>query len=129
MTKDERLIIVNNIIKEISSLGRRFFSHKGTVAELFIRNGKVWYKCEYIPEGNPRYEICLSIPDYRVPKGWYHGGTLLALVKDFRDFIITGKYSNSNHGYGGLLCTHWGYKEEEMDKIRLKAKELGYLKS
>lgn len=61
------------------------------------------------------------------PDAWHHGGTLWALTKDFKDFIITGELSNHNNGYGGLHCPHWGYPESDMKAIQQKAKELGYL--
>lgn len=127
-TKEERIDIVNQIIKEIGSHGRRFFYHDGNFAELFIKNNKIYYKCEWISEKKPVREICLSIPDYYIFKGWYHGGTLRALIMDFREFIKTGEYSNGKNGYGGLCCPHWGYKDAEMEIIQKKAIELGYLK-
>jgi hypothetical protein len=127
-TKQQRVDIVNQIIKEIAARGRRFFHNKGQTAELFLKNNKVYYKCEWTSmQKQPVTQICLSIPTYRVPKGWFHGGTLKALCFDFRDFINTGKPSNHNHGYSGLYCPHWGYKATDMLEIQEKAKELGYL--
>ena len=126
-TKEQRLEIVNQIIKEIAGRGRRFFHSKGNIAELFIKNGKVYYKCECVSEHKPVHEICLSVPDYKDLKGWYHGGTLRGLVLDFRDYIKTGNYANHNNGYGGLYCPHWGYPEDDMKAIQEKAIELGYL--
>lgn len=126
-TKDERIKIVNEIILEISSRGRRFFQSNGKVAEIFIKNRKVYYKCEWVSEHNPVAEICLTTPYYRSPKGWFHGGTLLALVRDFQDYIRTGEHSNHNNGYGGLYCPHWGYSPDDMKAIQKKALKLGYL--
>jgi hypothetical protein len=122
MQQEERVRIVNEIIKEIASRGRFFFAGQKGAAELFLRNGKVYYKSEYT--GN---NLCLSIPDYRRPKGWHHGGTLMALCRDFKDFIVTGEKTNHNNGYGGLYCPHWGYSENDMEAIQEKAKKLGYL--
>lgn len=132
LDKVKRIDIVNQIIKEISNHDRRFFYSSDTdkVAYLSIDNkGKIWYWNEYF-NGNPFYKekINLSIPDYKRPCGWQHGGTLLALMRDFCDFIRTGEYSNHNHGYGGLYCPHWAYSEKSMFIIINKAKELGYLK-
>jgi len=124
-TKNSRAEIVNEIIKEISSRGRKFFNHEGEVAQLFVRNNRVWYKCEYVGKRLLKTELCLSKTDR--PKGWYHGGTLLALVKDFRDFIESGNKTNNEYGYGGLFCPHWGYSEDDMKAIQQKATELGYL--
>lgn len=124
--KEKRIKVVNEIILEISSRGRNFFNYKGQVAELFLKGTKVYYKCEYVsPSGIT--EICLSVPEYRRLKGWYHGGTLKALCFDFRDYINTGDKTNHNHGYGGLYCPYWGYPKEDMAAIQDKAKSLGYL--
>lgn len=127
--KEERVKIVNLIIAEIAKYDRRFFHSKGNVAEIFIKNNKLYYKCEWTSERlrKPITEICLSVPDYITPKGWYHGGTLLALVRDFCHYIRTGEPSNHKHGYGGLYCPHWGYKPESMQAIQNLAIELKYL--
>ncbi|MGY0037663.1 hypothetical protein [Pedobacter sp. NJ-S-72] len=123
-TKEERVIIVNLIIKEISSRSRRFFHNDGNIAELFIRNGKIFYKHEKVWYG--AIESCLSVSGR--PKDWQHGGTLLALVRDFCDYIKGDDDANHNNGYGGLYCPYWGYPAEDMKAIQKKATELGYLK-
>jgi len=127
-TKEQRVEIINQIIKEIASRGRKFFANKetGAVASLHIMNRKIYYKTEWVYAGIT--DICLSVPDYRNPKGWYHGGTLLGLVRDFCDYINGDDKSNDNNGYGGLYCPHWGYPDEDMKAIQQKAIELGYLK-
>ncbi len=51
-----------------------------------------------------------------------------ALIRDFTDFIYGDYNSNGNNGYGGLYCTHWGWLDEEMKKMREYAREFGYLK-
>ncbi len=126
MKKQERILIINTIIEEISKRGRRFFySNKtGKTAKLLLRNNRLYYLCEY--KDTP---IGVNVPDCKVPRYWSHGGTMWALVKDFRDFVNNGGDTNHNHGYGGLFCPHWGYPEEDMIAIREKAYELGYLKS
>lgn len=137
MNNNERITrvkVVNEIIKEISKHDRRFFycSTTGKVAELTIDEvtGKIWYWNEYYGK-SPIYSerICLSIPEWRRPKGWQHGGTLLALIRDFCAFIKIGNKSNGKNGYGGLYCPHWGYTDEAMNTIRLKALSLEYLES
>lgn len=125
-TKTQRLEIVNKIIVEIASRGRKFFYYKGNVAELFIKNNKIYYKCEWISEYKPITEICLSIADYTSPKGWFHGGTLLDLMKEFCYFIKTGNYSYDGRKYSGLSCYYWAYPEEDIKIIQEKAIELGY---
>lgn len=123
MSKTARVAIVNTIIKEIANRGRKFFRYEDRVAEMFVRGNKVYIRDEW--KGT---EMCLSIPDHRKPKGWWHGGTMMGLVRDFRDYINTGGDTNHNHGYGGLYCQHWGYPEEDMKAIQDLAKSLGYLK-
>jgi hypothetical protein len=124
VNRQQRVEIVNQIIKEIASRGRKFFHHEGKVAELVLRNSRIYYKAEY---GKKEF-LCLSnLPDYRQPKGWFHGGTLMGLCRDFMDYIQTGEKSNHNNGYGGLYSPHWGYSEPDMLAIQKKAKSLGYL--
>lgn len=127
-TKQQRVEIVNKIIKEIASRSRKFFHSDGNIAYLYLKNNKIWYKCEWVSKHQPITDICLSVPKYRKPKGWFHGGTLQSLVMDFCDYIRTGGDTNNNNGYGGLYCPHWGYKEDDMIAIRNVAIELGYLK-
>jgi len=124
--KQERLVVINTIIKEISTRGRKFFHSAKTdkTAELIVKRGKVYYQCEYTDK-----LLCLSVPDTRKPDGWKHGGTMMGLVRDFTDYIQQGGDTNHNHGYGGLFSPHWGYPEEDMIAIREKAHDLGYLKS
>lgn len=115
-----RTNIVNEIIKEIAGRGRKFFYNEGLVAEIAVVNGRFYYKAEY---GEIKM-INLNVPDYRKPKGWFHGGSLLALVKEFREYIKNGQPRE----YSGLYSPHWGYPEKEMEVIRKKAIELGYIK-
>ena len=122
-TKQDRIEIVNEIIKEIASRGRNFFKYKDRVAYLFLKNGRLYMKDEYKEK-----DLALSTKHGYPPKGFTHGGTLWGLTKDFKDFIQTGEYSNHNNGYGGLYCPHWGYSKEDMKAIQDRAKELGYLK-
>ncbi len=121
ISREERVIIVNKIINEIASRGRRFFHNDGLVAQL-VDDKKIYYKSEW----GEKKMICLSTPKYRSPKGWFHGGTLLSLVKEFRDFIQTGSQEDE---YSGLFSPHWAYPEEDMEAIREKAIQLNYLKS
>jgi hypothetical protein len=117
--RQNRVKIVNEIIKEISTRGRKFFNNEGRVAEL-VDKGKIFYKAEY----GKIEMICLSVPDYRRPKGWFHGGTLLALTKEFREYIKKGDIHQIK--YSGLNSPHWGYPEQDMKLIREKAIQLGY---
>lgn len=121
-TKQQRVDKVNSIIREIANRGRKFFAHQDRIATVSLRNGRVYYKSEY-----HGVDMCLSIPDYRKPKRWHHGGTLMGLCRDFRDYIQTGEKTNHRHGYGGLYCPHWGYSDSDMKEIQAFAKSIGYL--
>lgn len=129
MSKQERLEIINKLIKYISEHGRRFFWTKGTVnqdsvesvAFMKLKNGRLYFVDNYTLK-----EIPIIDNGHRW-NGFSHGGTLRALVQDFADYIRTGKYSNGNHGYGGLYCGHWGHSDEIQNDIIRYAKEIGYL--
>ncbi len=121
-SREGRIQIVNEIIKEIASRSRKFFAGKFGIAEIFQKNGRLYMKNEY--NGS---EMFLNTKFGYPPKGWNHGGTLWGLTKDLKDFITTGKKSNHNNDYGGLYSTHWGYAEADMLTIQERAKSLGYL--
>lgn len=121
----ERIDIVNALIREIGNRGRRFlYSAKyDRFAKFHSASGLLWLEDDYT--------VQLLIMDKSVPGEHYHfshGGTLWALVCDFRDYINGDDDANHNNGYGGLYCPHWGYPEEDMQAIRQRAIELGYLK-
>lgn len=122
-TKQQRIEIVNKIIRSISMRSRCFFSHKGIVAYIFEKNGRLYMKNEYSGA-----EMFLHTKFGYPAKGFHHGGTLWGLTKDFKEFIINGGHPNGLNGYGGLFCTNWGYPENNMKEIQDYAKELGYLK-
>lgn len=121
-TRKDRIEIVNQIISKIASLDRKFFECNGEVSRIFQRYGRLYMLNEY-----SRKDMCLSTKYGHPPKGFTHGGTLWGLTKDFKEFIITGKKSNGENGYGGLYSIHWGYSPESMEDIRQTAKVLGYL--
>lgn len=120
--RQERIEIVNEIIREISTRSRKFFFGKYGVAEVFQKNGRLYMKNEY--NGS---DMFLSTKYGYPPKSWHHGGTLWALTKDFKSFIETGNKTNGNNGYGGLYSNNWGYTELDMLEIQKKAESLGYL--
>lgn len=123
--KQRRLKIINQLIIEIGSRGRRFFYYKpeDRFAYMKFKNNKVFFVDDYTNE-----EVYAYNTVFNNHSGLSHGGTMWALINDFREFIVTGEYSDGNNGYGGLYCPHWGYPEEDMIAIREKARELGYLK-
>ena len=131
MDKQERLDIINQLIKFISDRGRRLFYTEDTikrdgvsnVAHMKLKNGRIYFVDNYTTK-----EIAV-LDNGRDWNGFSHGGTLRALVLDFTTFIRTGKYSNGFNGYGGLYCGHWGHSAEIQNEIIKYAKEIGYLKA
>lgn len=121
----ERIDIVNQLIQEIGNRGRRFLysEQHDRYASFHWAGGRLWLTDDYT--GGP------LLMDESKPDEHYHfshGGTLWGLMCDFRDFINGDNDANHNNGYGGLYCPHWGYPAEDMQAIREKAIELGYLK-
>lgn len=128
-TREQRIDIVNEIIREIASRGRRFLHTKSKErTSYFVWDGrKLWYIDSYT--GVPLHMQKGS--SHKNNKQYYYfsgGGTLQGLVNDFKDFIYGDDDANHNNGYGGLYCPHWGYPEEDMKAIRKLARDLGYLK-
>lgn len=123
-TRQNRIRIVNEIIKEIALRGREFFLNKkdSDMAYIFEKAGRLYMHNEYNKE-----KMFLHTKHGYPPKHWHHGGTMWGLVKDFKEFIVDGGDTNHNNGYGGLLCPHWGYPESDMKAIQEKARALGYL--
>ncbi len=124
--KEKRAEAVNQIIDEIANRGRRFFYTEGYGSSYFFFEGykrkRLWFWDNYTGKVNPYPS------NYHVDNGISEGGTLWALVHDFREYILTGRYANGNNGYGGLYCPHWGYPEEDMKVIRKTALKVGFLK-
>jgi hypothetical protein len=117
--KQERVKKVNQIIELIASLDRHFFERDGGIARFEFRGEKL-----YLVQPKP----LRAIRPYHGNDGHFGwGGTIWGLVLDMREYIMKGMYSNGHNGYGGLYCKHWGYSEESMQKIILKARELGYI--
>jgi hypothetical protein len=121
-TKQDRIDIVNEIIKEIASIGRCFYKHQDRTAYIYLKSNRL-----YMKDAFSQVEIYLSSKSEYKPRGFSHGGTIWGLTKDFKEFILTGNKCNGENGYGGLYCPHWGYSTEDMIQIQNKATELGYL--
>lgn len=129
LTKEERIEIINKLIKFISERGRRFFYRKETllgkdtdfVAFMKLKNNRVYYVDDYTQTEIP----IVSNGNWQ---GFSHGGTLRALVSEFAFFIRTGIPCNGMHGYGGLYSGGWGHSDEIQQEIINYAKEIGYLK-
>ena len=116
----ERLNNVNNIIKLIATTDHKMLGCDGAIGKFVPLKTTVKYLDAYsqklvtINDNNNHY--------------FSNGGTMWALIKDFKEYIITGRYTNGENGYGGLYCPYWGYTEEGQQKIIDYAKSVGYLK-
>lgn len=123
-TREERMLIVNMIIAEIANRGRKFFQCKDTghISHFSLMGSRLWFFDKRGGKINP-YPSQIRKDHY-----FSDGGTLWALMHDFSEFILTGKYTDGKNGYGGLFCSHWGYPDEDMQAIRKLALKLGYLK-
>lgn len=121
--KNERVEIINKLIKFISERGRRFFysGSNDRISSMILKRNRVYIVDHRTGEDVYAYEGFSH-------KGFSHGGTLWALVCDFSFFIRTGESANGKHGYGGLYSGGWGHSDEIQQEIINYAKEIGYLK-
>lgn len=125
-TKAGRVEIVNRLIEEIANRSHRTFYDKGSgrIAKFILRKRNVlWYVDHFIGESNPVYAHKAIHSDKVVV-----GGTMTALLNDFREFICLGIPTDGDNGYGGLECRYWAYPDEDVKAIQALAKELGYIK-
>lgn len=118
----ERMNKINELINLIANTDRGFFNSPKGMSKFIEKKTTVKYF-----DGYTQMEI--TIPsEGKAIKNFCGGGTLQALVRDFKHFILTGKPSNGKHGYGGLYCTSWGYSIDGQSQIIEFAKEIGFLK-
>lgn len=116
----KRLNEMNDLIKVISSVGRRFFYHDGEVSYFFIKNNRLYMKNEY-----NGLEMCLSTKYGYPPRRFHHGGTLWALVTEFKEYI---RYGINEREVSVLYSPYWGYDKSDMEVIRNYAIGIKYLK-
>lgn len=97
---------VNRLIKTIASCGRGFWGHNTDSSGFWVDDrGLIWWRDAY--RNKPQ--------DTRVKGAWRNfsdGGTLLALAKDLRGFIMTGKALQ-----GSITSSHWGYSDEARTQV------------
>lgn len=117
----ERLNNVNNIIELIATTDHKMLGHEDRVGKFVPLKTTVKYLDAYTQK-------LVTVNDNNNNYHFSNGGTMWALIKDFKEYIITGKYTNGENGYGGLYCSHWAYTEEGQQKIIDYAKQVGYLK-
>lgn len=118
----ERLDNINKLIELIANTDRCFFRSSKGVSRFVALKTTVKYYDSYTGKQ-------ITINENNKDCNFSEGGTMWALVKDFKKYILTGKYTNGENGYGGLYCPYWGYTEDGQAKIIEFAKEIGYLKN
>lgn len=133
----DRLQKINELLIFMADLERpvfrncMFFSEKtykgnaNVYARFEFIGNRLYFIDKYTEEKVYPYQSRLGINSKR--RRFSNGGTIWALINDFREWIITGKSSDGNNGYGGLYCTHWGWSLELKDKVIQKAKDIGYI--
>lgn len=116
----ERLDNINKLIELIANTDRCFFKHEKGISKFIPLKTTVKYIDGYTQKK-------VTVNGNNRDSGFTEGGTMWALVKDFKEYIVTGKKVNGINGYGGLYCAYWGYTDEGQEKIINFAKEMGYL--
>jgi hypothetical protein len=124
--RNERVEQINELVKLIGGLGRRFFwSEKtGAYAQMICdTRGRLYWQDQYTLE--------LIYLHYRYwSKGFTNGGTMRHCVNMFKRYVMTGKSLPPIFGpWPDSICDGdlWGYGKENMIIIRRRARELGLL--
>lgn len=114
-TKEERLQHANELLRIISSYGRRFFWSQSYQrrAVMALRRGRVYHLDEY----SGRAVNTGQTPRDRHWYGFSHGGTLRNLVELLRDYITDG--TPIHPGYIAPAC--WAYTAEEAAATQAEA--------
>ncbi|PFU84658.1 hypothetical protein COK91_03140 [Bacillus cereus] len=127
MDKQKRIETVNKLINYLADYEKDFFQTKNKIGHFHHDGRNLWFV-----DGCTNVEMRMTRNSYKNKKQCQYfsrGGTMWGLVRDFTDFIFGNDNSDGINGYDGLYCTHWGWPEEELKKMREYAREIGYLKS
>ncbi len=116
----ERMDKINQLIQLIGSLDRKFFNSKNGISKFIELKTTVKFIDGYTQKK-------ITISKINKDRNFSQGGTMWGLVKDFKEYILTGTYTNGNNGYGGIYSTCWGYTIDGMDAIVSFGKEIGFL--
>jgi hypothetical protein len=114
---------VNQMLLEISSCGRRFFYHEGHTSLFEVDDfGKIWFVDSY-----SRQRIFMHRPEMARLRGFTQGGTLQALIRAAKRYIMTGRRIDSFRfgPWPDYYCNGdlWGYGES-MRALRDRLKRL-----
>ena len=118
MSKDERLAAANDLLLQISKVGRRFFynSKHDRIARFEITpNGKLWFRDDYTDK-------LVYVAYTGRWKQFSHGGTLRRLIEELAEYIRTGARLAPGHfgPWPKYICRGdlWGYGTEAMATLR-----------
>lgn len=115
MTSEVRLEAANQLIKEISQCGRRFFQFQGNVASLELSElGNVIFVDYFTKE---RIDITYEGHWEGFTSGW----TLRRFICALRDFVINGERLNSE--YFSTEKSGWAYGDDIL-KIKVLSMKL-----
>ncbi|RAN86703.1 hypothetical protein B5P41_27955 [Bacillus sp. SRB_28] len=127
--RNQRIEIVNSLLSYLADHEKDFFRYEDENRTAhFKHDGRnLWFVDHY---SNVSMRMTRSSYKNKKQERYFSsGGTMWALIRDLTDFIYGNDNPNGRNGYGGLYCTHWGWSEEEMKKMRDYAREIGYLKA
>lgn len=114
---ENRCIKVNSLIKFISSFDRKFFNYKEKTGEFDVEADDIFYTDEF---NGDRKIVNFSS---KIPMDFVnHGSTLRTQLLHLAKFIKTGEKIN-------LFSRYWGYENNSLKEIHLKAKNLGIIES
>jgi hypothetical protein len=119
----KRVEQVNELVKYIGSLGKRFFYYekKGRYAEMVINDrGNLWWRDHFSNK-----DIYLHHTYWEINKGISVESAFINLINHFKDYVMTGKQIKNLFAPWESTPNLWGYGEENMRLIRKKAVDLG----
>lgn len=117
--RQARLEKANELLVVIATHGRRFFHHNGTTARLELdERGRVWFIDHY-----SKRRIYTHRPWLR--RGFSSGGTMNALIRALRDFIMGRGTAGLRGAFGPWpewVCGGdlWGYGDDS-ERVRTAA--------
>lgn len=122
--KQARIEHANELIKVISSYGRRFFfdTKSGRIAKMLVdQQGRIWFVDDY--SDKPIYTHKTGLGNEW--RGFSHGGTLRGLVESMRDYIQTGAKIQAWRIAPAYLSSsdddHWGYGKDAAKQVQQAA--------
>lgn len=118
----KRTELANSLIHTISSCGRYFFSHKGSISHFKWKNGRLYFVDKY-----SKKELYMHYHQ-KWNQGFTDGGTLYNLIRKLGVFIMKGIQLNPAifGPWPEWVCEGdlWAYGSD-MNLVRMDAERLG----